>query len=111
MEWKKWIDGGMAQWNEVNGLLSPDRVEGSGVASGRRLSHAAAGWGCERVIAEGGGLPGRTRGPSRQACEKTGTARSILVLRDGQMVDEQRVVLVAVVVRSALRSVRLFCSG
>ena len=79
MEWKKWIDGGMAQWNEVNGLLSPDRAEGSGVASGRRLSHAAARWGCERVIAGGGGLPGRKRGPSRQACEKTSTARSRLL--------------------------------
>ena len=51
MEWKKWIDGGMAQWNEVNGLLSPDRAEGSGVASGRRLSHAAAGWRGDGVAA------------------------------------------------------------
>ena len=76
MKWKQWIDGGVAEWNGVNGLLSPDRVEGSGVASGRRLSHAAARWGCEWVIAGGARLPGRTRGPSRQACEKTVTASS-----------------------------------
>ena len=34
-------DGGVEQVGD--GLLSPDRVEGGGVASGRRLSHAAAG--------------------------------------------------------------------
>ena len=34
-------DGGVEQVED--GLLSPDRVEGGGVVSGRRLSHAAAG--------------------------------------------------------------------